>query len=101
MSFIGIDNSTEYYSNHYLAAILEKDLQQVIFKTEDKDGLNLERYFPRPISLNLIHNLHVTYPPLAPHHPPTHIDDMKVLKGQVPGSTWINRPKVKAANWLH
>ena len=37
MSFIGIDNSTEYYSNHYLAAILEKDLQQVTFKTEDKD----------------------------------------------------------------
>jgi hypothetical protein len=37
MSFIGIDNSTEYYSNHYLAAILKKDLQQVTLKTEDKD----------------------------------------------------------------
>ena len=39
MSFIGIDNSTEYYSNHYLAAILEKDIQQVNLESQGTDPI--------------------------------------------------------------
>ena len=64
------------------------------FKTEDKNGPNwfLELWghrFPQ------IHVYQTTTPmPCCGHI----ADNMDVLKGKVPGSNWVNRPKVHADN---
>ena len=39
MPFIGIDNSTEYFSHNYLTALLEKRYQAVQFKSVSKTAV--------------------------------------------------------------
>ena len=41
MSYLGIDNSTEYYSHHYLASILKKDLLKRLADAMPLDGVLL------------------------------------------------------------